>query len=270
MMEKKRIACFFTGGYTEYLAMKSFLEKINTQLNYIRLCPVSARKSRAAIRGREIGNLRGDTNGLTGKALTDFVLSEVDKDYFKREAYDGIVIEDDKDSRFLIKIQGGCALANQTEWKEHQKLMQNKLKAKGITVPIIYFLAAPEVEAWFVADFDNSFGTVYQNQLKAQNGYFMTQFRKYLVQEILTDSYSEQIESYGYFDGKYRKLSEELQSALKLKTFLPKFKGAPPVADIEYKKTDNGSEMLRSIDPEKVAKKCQVFFKDSYYALQSL
>lgn len=50
--EKKRVACFFTAGYTELNAMKSFMRKINDGVEYIQLCPIGPRKSKGAIKDR--------------------------------------------------------------------------------------------------------------------------------------------------------------------------------------------------------------------------
>ena len=49
MSMKKKIACFFTGGYTELNAMKFFMQKINSQVEYIQLCPIGTRRSKDAI-----------------------------------------------------------------------------------------------------------------------------------------------------------------------------------------------------------------------------
>ena len=54
MIEKRRIACFFTAGYTELNAMKSFMRKINDTVEYIQLCPTGPRKSRRAIQNRRL------------------------------------------------------------------------------------------------------------------------------------------------------------------------------------------------------------------------
>ena len=270
MTERKRIACFFSGGYTEFNAMKSFFEKINPRLEYIRLCPIASRKSNAVIRERNISSLSTETNGRTGESLINYVLSQVEKNFFQREAYDAIIIEDDKDNRFLDITTGGTGAIDLQGWEDYQKQTQEKLVAKGVDVPIFYFLAAPEVEAWFAADFDNSFGNAYQSILKEHNSFFMTNFRRYLNHEILTEVYADEIEAYSYFNGQYRKLSDELQYALKCQEFLPDAEKTFLSANIEYKKTKNGSEMLRSIQPEKVADKCRVFFRNSYYELQRL
>lgn len=54
MNEKKKIACFFTGGYTELTSMKIFIRKINTNVELIQLCPA---KKRQAPHKSKIGTL---------------------------------------------------------------------------------------------------------------------------------------------------------------------------------------------------------------------
>ena len=173
MTEKKRIACFFTGGYTELNAMKLFMKKINANADYIQLCPVAPKKSREAIRNREI--IGG--NGITGDKLIEYVLKEVEKPYFDRESYDAILIEDDKDDRFL----GDGSNIDLAKWYAYQHRVQQQLSSKHI--PVIIFLAAPEVEAWFLSDWENSFGWVYKYSGKIDsehNRFFSQRFREYV------------------------------------------------------------------------------------------
>ena len=101
MINKKRVACFFSGGYTELNAMKSFVVKMNDNVEYQQLCPIGPRKSRDVIRNRTC--IEKFQNGLTGEALVRYVLETVEKPFFVRESYDLILIEDDKDDRFLDK-----------------------------------------------------------------------------------------------------------------------------------------------------------------------
>lgn len=275
MTEKKRVACFFTGGYTELWAMKAFFAKINPRLDYIRLCPIAERKSKANIKERDKRPIDNSVNGLTGKALINYVLCAVEKHYFQRENYDAVIIEDDKDSNYLNITKDGFGSVDQQGWEAYRQQVCTELRAKGVTVPIFYFLAAPEVETWFVADFDNSFGSAYQGILTtSQNNYFASNFRKYLYRRILTNTYADALEAYGYFNGKYQKLSEEIQNAMvqaesELEPFHPRNENGDPIP-IHYSKRSEGENMLRHIQPEKVAEKCHMFFRDSYYELQSL
>lgn len=263
MTERKRIACFFTGGYTELNAMKSFMKKINADADFIQLCPVALKKSREAIRNRK--SIGGSQSGLTGASLINYVLEEVGEKYFVREMYDAILIEDDKDERFL---NDGSDI-DLGKWYAYQKDVRQQLALRGVTIPVIMFLAAPEVEAWFLSDWENSFGWVYKYSGKLdseQNNYFSHRFREYVNKDILTERYADRIEAYGLFEKKYKKLSEEIQTALSTIDFLKNF--GP--TSIRYSKKTEGQAMLENIDPETVLRHCSVFFKEGYLALQNI
>lgn len=271
MTEKKRIACFFTGGYTELNAMKLFMKKINDKVEYIQLCPTGSRKSKDAIRGRHTDNIENKQNGLTRIDLINYVLDFVEKTRFKEEAYDAILIEDDKDDRFLYPQADGTATIDKGEWERFNQDVRDRLEAKCPGIPVLLFLAAPEVEAWFLSDWENSFGKVYTDRLTMpQNHYFSVTFRKYINDQILTQKYSDAIESYGYFDSKYRKLSEKIQAALAEKDFFVDYTPAFEHDPIRYSKRIEGETMLEELNPQVVSQHCTSFFKNEFLALQSL
>ena len=268
MTDKKRVACFFTGGYTELNAMKSFMIRINGNAEYKQLCPVGPRKSRDAIRNRT--SIDSSQSGLTVDSLVRFVLETVDKPHFIRESYDVILIEDDKDDRFLNK---DTSTIDMEKWESFKEDIRQRLADKGVTVPVIVFLAAPEIEAWFVSDWENGFGQVYKNSGELngpQNTYFSTVFRKHVTDKILTDKYSGFVEAYGYFDGDYKKLSEEIQSALNTTDFMVGYEPAFEHEPIRYSKRKQGETMLENIDPNKVLDGCAVFFKEAFFKLRNI
>ena len=103
-----------------------------------------------------------------------------------------------------------------------------------------------------------------------QNRYFSIVFRKYINECILTQCYSDALEAYGFFEGKYEKLSEKIQNALAEKDFfagyIPTFEHKP----IRYSKRVEGEMMLEEIDPHIVAQRCTAFLKNEFLALQKL
>ena len=109
---KKRIACFFTGGYTELYGMTQFLKKINGEADFIKLTPTRERKSKEDIRNRarHMEMISKRESGLTGKKLIDHVKNFVQEERFKEERYDVILIEDDKDDRFLTIQYSGSVV----------------------------------------------------------------------------------------------------------------------------------------------------------------
>lgn len=271
MNGRKRIACFFTAGYTELNSMKLFVKKVNRQLDYIQLCPTGPRKSKDQIKRRHIDNVDSKYNGLTGKNLIDHVLSFIETKRFREESYDAILIEDDKDDRFLSVQPDGSASFDVGEWDNFRQNVKNKVHRIYPDLPVIFLFAAPEVESWFLSDWDNSFGAVYKDLLTAnQNSYFSFQFRKYVNAHILTQRYFHSIEEYGYFNGVYKKLSKEIQDALEKNDFLKGYLPAAEHKPIRYSKKIQGERMLEAIDPRIVQDKCPTFFKKGLFDLQFL
>ena len=269
MNGKKRIACFFTAGYTELNAMKEFMQKINNNVEYVQLCPIRARRSKAEIKNSHINQIRD--NGLTGETLIDFIVEFVEKQRFHEEKYDAILIEDDKDDRFLNIQSDGTSVPDENAWTDFKARVQNRLREKYPAIPVIFFYAAPEVEAWFLADFDHSFGSVYSQTLSAQqNDFFAFQFRRYINDSLLTVRYRNCMEHYGYFDGIYRKLSEQIQNSLDTIDFLEDFNAEPAHKPIRYSKKVQGEDMLRKIEPEKIVEQCNYFFKEGFWNLRQI
>lgn len=274
-MEKKRIACFFTGGYTELHAMKLFIRKINDGVDYIQLHPHRQRKSTEDIKNRRRDSIDSEQSGRTGEALIRYILDFIGKDIFTNEHYDAILIEDDTDERFLSIQPDGSATIDLEKWKQEQAeivtRITEKLDAKHLSIPVFFLYAAPEIEGWFLADWDNSFGQAYEGLLTTgQNKLFSVQFRKYVNNNILTHQYANAIESYGYFNGSYKKLSEEIQNALSGVDFWKWCSPESMYPPVHYSKKVQGAAMLAEIDPQIVSRSCTTFFKNEMLALQEL
>lgn len=270
MNDRKRIACFFTGGFTELNSMKLFLKKINDQVDYIQLCPTGVRRSKNEIRNRHIDNIIKKHSGLTGQALIDFVLDFIEQDRFREEEYDAILIEDDKDNRFLRMREDGSAEIDKDEWELYRSTIVETIHSKHQEMPVLFLYAAPEVETWFLADWDNGFGKVFKDSLTPeQNRLFSIRFHRYIISEVITKRYEDCLESYGYFGGDYRKLSDEIIKVLDETNFLEDCK-AEDYRLPHYSKRVEGEMMLEEIDPQVVIKKCTTFFRSGMLALQAL
>lgn len=269
MSDKKRVACFFTGGYTELNAMKVFMKKINSSVQFVQLCPSGSRKSKRAITGRHTDEIKGSQSGLTGEQLIEYVFRMTDEPRFLEEEYDAILIEDDKDDRFLSIQDDGTAVIDADRWKLYRDCIVERLHEKHPNVSIFFFLAAPEIEGWHLMDWKNSFGSVYKDSLKTEpNNYFSHQFYLHVQDTILQEPYNKNIEAYGYFDGIYRKLSGELQTALASFDFLADYSPAQDYESIRYSKRIQGEIMLERIDPDTIAKHHTVFFSPEYRRLK--
>lgn len=270
MSMKKRIACFFTAGYTELNAMKLFMRKINSQVEYIQLCPVGTRRSKNTIKNRHVDNIKTQQNGLTGSGLIEFILKFVETKRFQEEGYDAILIEDDKDDRFLLMQPDGTGIFDQNEWNKFKTNIRESLHKVCPDLPVIFFFAAPEVESWFLADFENSFGSIYRAEFSFQeNEFFKVKFRKYINDFVLTAQYKNCIEQYGYFNGNYHKLSTQIQNILIANDFLQEYQPKSFYSKISYSKRIQGEEMLRQIDPIIVSQYCTTYFKEGFLALKA-
>lgn len=265
----KRIACFITGGYTETNAMKAFLQKINSRSKYIQLCPTGTRRRRSRNGNHHIEMLDTSTSGLTGSNLIHHVLWCINQETFQQEEYDAILIEDDTDNNFLTIAEDGTSMLQNEKRNSCQAKIIEKIHETIPQIPIMFLFAAPEIEAWFIADWENSFGSIYKEKLGSDNDTFKILLKKDVDAQLLTNQYINRIEEYGYFDGQYKKLSEELQTLLqsggdRIKAYFPQY----PDYNLKYSKRIEGENMLFKIDPDNVKRKCPFIFQDGFRSLK--
>lgn len=277
----KKVACFFTGGYTESNAMPSFLEKINNELEYKQFCPNRTKRRK---RPGETTDLLDEFSGMTGTDLLRYVYSYLEK--YPNELLDceAVIIEDDLDGRFT-EATGSPATKVSKRTKEFEthcytvsKEVRSRLR-KDDTFPVIQIFAALEIETWFLSDWSNTFGFVHgpkvSNILSAkENQYFSAMFQPYLRQNVLY-GYANQIGNYGYFNGIYRKLSDQLFMCLD--SFKVSIAQSSDVATsissnplLKYSKRSHGDEMLRHLSPDIVQRKCSIYFKDAFNSIKNL
>jgi hypothetical protein len=276
----RKIACFFTGGFTESGAMQYFLEKMGDNIKISQFCPNKAMKRRGT-NGRP--HMIKSVNGLTGASLIHYVYDYIDKYQDDLKEYDAILIEDDLDDRFYEYTVAGDETTKRkcrnSEYIQYCNEIRNIIRVKlhkDDGFPVFLLFASPEIESWFLADWDNSFGKVYGpkgvNILNsASNSYFSYSFNKYVRKNILKQ-YENNIEAYGYFNGEYVKLSTQIQEALsgEYKVWINNDDsyGISRCEALEYSKSIHGDKMLRSISPEQVGNKCLMFYRETYDELQ--
>ena len=249
--------------------MKTFMRKINPNAEYIQLLPIRERKSKEQILNRHSGTINKNQSGMTGDKLIKWILDFVKKKQFREEKYNAVLIEDDKDKRYLKLLDDGTACLDKDNWIIDRTKLKEQIHNLYPDMKVIIFYAAPEIEAWFLADWNHSFGNVYLQQLtKPQNDLFSTKFRIQINKNVLKN-YGSTIELYGYFDGNYKKLSEEIQRELEQRDFFEgtRYQGIKPVT---YSKRIQGALMLENLEPDIVLTKCNIFFKEGYYALKRL
>lgn len=278
----KKLACFFTGGFTESGALQYFISKIDQNIVVKQFCPNKAMKRRG-VGGKP--QLVKDVSGLTGSSLIRYVYNYIDTYWEDLQEFDAILIEDDMDDRFFeCKVPGDLTTKYKCRNREYidycddiRKTIRKKMN-RGENYPVFLMYASPEIETWFLADWLNSFGTIYGPKGKKilsteANNYFSVTFRKYTNREILKQ-YKDNPEAYGYFEGVYKKLSSELQESLegdyKVSICKEDYYGISKCRELVYSKQKHGDMMLRSIEPLVVRKKCIMFFAEVYDDIKKL
>lgn len=272
----KKIACFFTGGFTESGALQYFLKKFDDNISTDQFCPNKAMRRRGTD-GKP--HMVREVNGLTGSSLIHYVYNYIDKYFDDLQGYDAILIEDDMDDRFYeCTIPGDESSKRKCRNKEYVDYcdeIRNTIREKmhkDENYPVFLMFASPEIETWFLADWQNSFGKVYGPKgekilSREANDYFSYSFGKYIRQNVLKE-YEDSLEAYGYFDGVYVKLSSQIQEALsgEYKVIISQEDryGISECQELIYSKQLHGDKMLRNISPLAVSNKCIMFFREAY------
>ncbi len=277
----KRVACFFTGGYTESNAMPIFLRKINNGIEFKQFCPNRTKRRK---RPGEEADLIDEFSGLTGSDLLKYVYSYLDNHPGELTDFDAVIIEDDLDGRFT-ETPGGfrTKVSKRTvDFQKHYDIVACEVRKKlhkNDTFPVIQIFAAPEIETWFLSDWNNTFGLVYGPKFfsilsSKENQYFSTMFQPYIRKNVLY-GYADQIENYGYFDGTYHKLSSHISTAFdSFKVFIAQYgsiaASIASKADLKYSKRSHGDEMLRHLSPDTVQEKCSIYFREAFNLIKNL
>lgn len=183
--------------------------------------------------------------GLSGARLTGEMLDRLAR--FHRTgttgALDVVVFLDDADCRFEGDPEKLAA------WTTSQTEAVRAATGQA-SIPFVAMFASPEIEAWFLAHWEQGFGLEYRHLMTGDKP-----LRAHV--EALLGGAVGTVESYGggfVNGGCADKLSEKLRALL---TRL----GA------DYSKRTNGQDMLLRIRPEKVAEVCGAYFRPALSAL---
>ncbi|MBS6397275.1 MAG: hypothetical protein KH452_09020 [Clostridiales bacterium] len=268
-----KIACFLTCGYTEAGAMQFFLKKINNEYEYKQYLPNKTIKKKGD--AKTIGS---SISGLTGEALLEKVYSIISRHKEEIGQCKAIIIEDDLDGKFHE--------CRESQIEEYKKAIIDKIYDKlEKEIPVFILYASPEVESWFIADWKNGFEYLYcdsgvvNDVERNAKLFFSHHLKKYIDEEILKE-YAENIEEYGYFNGEYIKLSDQLIDAIQtgVKDYIQAMPKANDVyikqivesRNLYYSKKLHGDRMLRNISPDIIAGKCRKYFGNAYSGIQSV
>ena len=199
----KRIGCFFTAGQTEFRSMLSFLMKMNPGLHYERCFPSKQKYRKGVV---------PEKNGLTGDALIKELYRLLDIRKQHGELFDAFLIEDDLDGRF-----NGLSSKEIEQYKER---VIKEIRKRYPEAEVVFLYASPEIEAWFLADWDNTFKQVYKIRASPQlrinaTEYFCHRLKRYIDAQILKED-KDDIESFDFYDedGSFVKLSDKIMDAV--------------------------------------------------------
>lgn len=280
----KKVACFFTGGWTELNAMKIFLGKINNSIDFVQYCPTGEKKRKKPFK-RELGS---KYSGLTGKSLYEYIDSYISKYSDELSSFDAVLIEDDLDDQLISFYDENNYIQKKEYIKQQYKMNVESIKEnirdklnKDSSFPVIVMHAAPEVEAWFCADWKNTFGYIYgpevENKLSFEaNKSFSMTFKKYVYDNVLVQ-YKNCLELYGSFGGKYRKLSDQIATSLREEYKIQLDSDSEKIyleiknnQDLVYSKRIEGQYMLMNLEPKLLEKDCNLFYRDVFYEIKEL
>lgn len=241
----RRVALFVSGGYTEVGGMTYFLRRISSDVSYVRLFP--AVRKPAPKKGLDFPAPVGEHSGVTGDQLVSKMILSLKRSLCNGDEYDAVLLIDD----------GDCRFSDESILREWIADVEKRLHEEtGFSRPFFTLIASPEVETWLCADWDNSFGTEYPQDIQRRIRNEASR------QRMVSDD--EAPELFGMPQKKgggcSRKLSELLQKIL-----LDISKSS---RSFSYSKRVEGQAMLKRIRPEQVAEKCRLFFRPAFLELR--
>ena len=275
----KKIACFFTCGRTEMDDMRGFLQRIHPGAEYTQFCPTRTRRRKHGQDSSSKDLIMDNLNGLTGESLLKFVYQFLRGNHTLLSQFDAVLIEDDLDEKFSEETIPGIPTSRErVRGKEFEKYCSDitdeiRRILNRPELPVILLFASPEIETWFLSDWNHSFGIAYGPEgnhvlNRGENDYFSSAFQNRVGENVLRQ-YQTHTEDYGFFQGKYSKLSEDIIHELRdfRKTAQ---KNTASTGRVWYSKNAEGSWMLAKLDPDTVYQNCPVYFRAAVDNLREL
>lgn len=245
--------------------MHEFLRKIAPDVEWQRCFPAVSKPAPKI--GRPHAEPQDRHAGATGRQLVDAMLRQL-QEHWRGAAcnLDLVLLIDDADCRFAGAKDPS---AEQTRWDG--VLAQRVREAAGKQELGFYSLLAwPEIEAWLLTDWDNSFATQYRQVAPS--------LRQHIAACVLRPHAWEQVEQFGgrLKDGSCEhKLSARIQEAFIDKTgcacrppFLDRVNQRTDGTPLAYNKRIDGAAMLKRIQPDRVAQDCPRF-RSVYHRLRN-
>jgi hypothetical protein len=240
-----KIGYFCSAGYTETGGLDAVLRRVAPDVTWERCFPAVDKPAPKI--GRPLPTPVAAHSGVTGEALVKRIIDHFDD--YDALPYDAILIVDDADCRF-------CGLADDPApgWRD-AVVARLRGARRWVDRPVFVLFASPEVEAWLLADWNNTFARYYPD--------VQVWMRRRLLALGLDD-----LERYGCprrGSSCTRKLSEDLVAAIDV---VDGATDPPPGPVPRYSKRTDGPWMLRCVDPDVVAAACAWLFAPSLWALR--
>lgn len=272
-MVKEQISCFLTGGYSEAGYMQQFLRKINPSYDYMQKLPNKTVKRKGTPR-----RIRDDFSGLTGDGLIEKICELLTQDSVREDVLNSkaILIEDDTDDRF-------AKLSMEQLSEKEGSIRQRICGLLRRDMPVLFLYACPEIEGWFDADWEHGFGSLYMNDPRMRG--MSSDARKYcnvrihlkIAHDILQDR--ENPEEYASFSP-YLKFSDRIKDEIQRFAIDPR-KDNPHIGKrieqeihnsrcLYYSKQTDGAQMLKKLEPDKIAAVCKLYYLRGYEQLRKL
>lgn len=257
---------FCTAGYTEVGGIEAFLKKLAPHIAWQRCFPAVHKPGPKL--GRGFPEPQAQHAGVTGRRLFSDMLRILSAHHSGSACQlDVVVLIDDADCRFAGAAE---PLAEQLAW-EASLTEQVRTATGNHKLSFHALLAWPEVEAWFLADWDNSFGHRYDQYHQVAHP-----LRRHIETCILHPLGWNDVERFGgrLLNGSCeQKLSTHLQNAF---TTADPCRCHPPLQTklsehpypLHYSKRQDGPRLLARLDPAKVAHSTP-HFRRPYNQIQS-
>jgi len=228
---------FSGGGETEVRGLAPFLKKHFPKHTFERKSPI--RRKPGSKPGQKNSGAARCGYGRTGKGLAKEIPKRLRDSLNHNEPCDIILIFDDLDCRDYSRQKKDCLDA-----------VKSVERASGIKTYICF--AAPEIEAWLIADWDHSFAKHpdFRQRHDAMRHWLRAE------KKIPFDA----PESFGDYDPKRGACDEKMSEAIIESTTLTpedQFRN-------RYSKARHTPELLLDIEPSETLKRCPLF-RDFYY-----
>lgn len=188
-------------------------------------------------------------NGITGDELVNEMKQKLR--HPGSQQFDMILLVDDMDCRF--KRDGAPSF---DEWVRDLQRQIGEILGRQVSFEAL--LASPEIEAWFLCDWNNTFAC--EQEYRGIKDHL-----RYLISKSDINQFIDNIEEYGgtYLNGSCcTKLSNRIQEILITESTSRK--------QYLYSKRIHGVGMLARLAPENVAEKCRLYFAPVYRKLLEL